>query len=699
MPWAVLALDREGILTLVNPQAAYLLGRPAVELQGQALSQVLPPSFPIKLRQALQEATTTSTSVVGEFFLPDCQQWVEMSTDPGETEVLVYWQDITRVKTQQRRYLALADNIPDVITRWGPDLRLRYANASLEIKTGQPLAAMLGKTFPEMGVPASITNPYTEKLQRVFTTGQPLDHYNTFPTPHGERHYHSRIVPEIHNGEVRFVLSIAHDITELKQAEHELRRAHRRLNAIFEAVPLQLGYYQSVRDAQGKVVDLRSEAANGASLHMMSLPASAHGILMSEQLPGLQGHAVWQNITEVIETGQAQRLELFYDFGLAAIWFDVSYTPFEDGVISASLDITTRKQIEQALRDSQQLLQATLNAIPDSLEVLESVRDDSGRLIDFEWTLTNTAAHRLLSRTDVVGKRLLREEAAMQSSGVFDRFCEVVERQETTDFELRYPDDSVEEWFHVIATPFRNGLIVNWHNITARKQATAELLRLQLQQHQQLANAVLDAQEVERKRIAESLHNGLGQLLYAAKLHLDQLSAIAEAPLFADQMRKTEQMLSTAINQTRSLSHQLMPVVLTDFGLAAALQDICQDFSTPSLRLHCYATPLPALNQSLALAVYRMAQELANNIVKHADATEAYLRLTEHDGWLELLAEDNGRGFDSSQQRKDGMGLNALRDRVKLLNGQLTITSTPEQGTHIRVRVPSTALAAGPTAS
>jgi signal transduction histidine kinase len=93
-----------------------------------------------------------------------------------------------------------------------------------------------------------------------------------------------------------------------------------------------------------------------------------------------------------------------------------------------------------------------------------------------------------------------------------------------------------------------------------------------------------------------------------------------------------------------------------------------------------------------------MAQELANNIVKHADAAEAYLHLTEHNGWLELLAEDNGRGFDSSRRRKDGMGLNALRDRVKLLNGQLTITSTPEHGTHIRVRIPSTALTPEPVA-
>jgi signal transduction histidine kinase len=84
-----------------------------------------------------------------------------------------------------------------------------------------------------------------------------------------------------------------------------------------------------------------------------------------------------------------------------------------------------------------------------------------------------------------------------------------------------------------------------------------------------------------------------------------------------------------------------------------------------------------------------MAQELVNNIAKHADATEAHLQLTAREGWLELQVSDNGQGFDATEPRKAGMGLNALHDRVKLLNGQLFMVSSPERGTQIRIRVPS----------
>ena len=214
---------------------------------------------------------------------------------------------------------------------------------------------------------------------------------------------------------------------------------------------------------------------------------------------------------------------------------------------------------------------------------------------------------------------------------------------------------------------------------------------MQQTQQQGLANAVLDAQEVERARIAEGLHNGLGQVLYAVQLRLGQLRADLEAPAFASSKRQAEQLLQAAIAETRTLSHQLTPTVLADFGLITAVRQICQDFSTPARRLHCSAGELPLLPPALALAVYRMAQELAANVVQHANATEAHLHLNAHNGWLELRADDNGHGFDPDLPRPDSRGLNALRNRVQLLNGELTITSSPDDGTHVLVRVPQVA--------
>lgn len=937
MPWGVLSLNEQGVVTLLNPYAARLLGCKADTARGQRLPQLVPPEFPPELLQTILAAISSPSPVVGEYFLPYCQRWVEMRTEPGDTEMLVFWQDVTRVKQKQQQFQTLAHNVPDVLTRWGPDLRLRYANPALEGKTGQPLGALLGKTFPEMGAPDSITGPYNAKLQQVFDTGQPVEHYNSFPTPQGERHYHSRLVPEHLDGHVESVLAIARDITaaqraaaelreandllrrvldapnvglsalravrdggqlvdfeyqlvsrrhssapgkpaligqrlletypelhpylarmrqvvetgatdtyevqvregaqqrwylnsnaklgdgfvnmwtditdrklveqELlqskalfeavfnsstrgmtvlrsvrdaagqlidfeillanaltekevghpivglrmladwpyswpsdklfqnfantvqtgqplskeyylerdgrrewfywrgirlddglvatfenitsrKEAEQALRQAHEQLQTIFQAVPVELGYYHAVRDEAGQLVDLRLAAANDASFTRMQLASNASEHLMSVQLPGLRELPVWQRIREVIATGQQQRFELYHDFGTAAYWFDTVYTRLDDGIISASLDITARKQMEQALQESKDLLHAIFNATLDSLEVLRSVRDEAGQLIDFEWVLTNEAAQRLMHRSDLTGKRLLAEEPTMQTSGVFDRLRQVADQQQAADFEQHYPFDGDGEWFHVAAAPLGDGIVVNWHDITARKKAASELLRLQLAQQQQLTNAVLDAQESERHRIAESLHNGLGQLLYATQLHLNSLVATASPQAFAESKRKTEHLLKTAIDQTRTLSHQLTPNILQDFGLEVAVQDICRDFDSPQLRLHAEVSVSRSLPPSLALALYRMVQELINNVAKHAHATEASLHLLEHDGWLELQADDNGQGFDHTQPRTKGMGLNALRDRVKLLNGLLTITSAPGQGTHVNIRIP-----------
>jgi PAS domain S-box-containing protein len=957
MPWGVLALDRQQRLRLLNPAAAQLLGYPAgydeAALLGQPLTEVLPQGFPNELRAALHAAYTTPGSVAGEFFLPYCQQWLEMTTVPGDAEVLVYWQVVTRLVEKRQQYQALADNTPDALARWDTDGRLCYANPAMEAKLGQPLGALLGKTLRELGLPSIVEQPHLAAVQRVFATGQPQRHASTMPLPQGEQYYQTHLVPEMHDGQVHTVLSIAHNITELRQAElaataqayfsaqlavaspdrilvrelatnkvqyvnravlpelgydpdealaaylrgeapfpgapdHEaaltaywqafatatdeampvlehclraldgtwhwyrmrgkvfardaqgqptqalsvaanitaekeaesalreskrlfeavfntsslglnvmrsvrdeqgsltdfevvlanaasdtlsgfpaigmrmgadwphtremglfdgvvhtlatgqfldlehhydidgtrgwyrwtavrlgdgalvaveditarkraeadLQQTHAQLSAIFEAVPVQLGHYLAVRDAHGQLVDLRSVTMNAASVARMGLSTEAGGQLMSTQLPGLRQLPVWQRMQEVIETGQPQRLELHHEFGAASAWFDVLYTRLGDGLVNASLDITARKQMEQQLRESHDLLQAVFNATLDSLEVLRSVRDAAGELIDFEWVLTNEAAHRLAHRPDLVGKRLLAEEPAMQTSGVFERLCQVVHHGQAADFEQYYPYDGADEWFHVSAAPLGDGLVVSWHDITAVKQAAAELLRLQLAQQQQLANAVLAAQEVERRRIAESLHNGVAQLLYATKMRLDALDGTV-ADAFAEGKRQTAHLLTTSIAQVRTLSHQLIPTILEDFGLATAMHEICRDYRTPHLRLRCTVGNLPPLPPALALAMYRMAQELANNLVKHAAATEAHLHLREQTGWLELRATDNGHGFDPAQPRHKGLGLNALRDRVQLLSGQLTITSSAKQGTQITIRVPCPAPPAG----
>jgi two-component system NarL family sensor kinase len=701
MPWGVLALDQQGILRLLNPYAARLLGHPAAEQAlGRPLAQVVPAGFPAELLRVLHAALTAPGPVGGEFYLPYCQQWIELTTAPGAAEVLVYWQDVTRTVTKRQQYQALAENTPDALARWDTSLRLSYANPALEATAGQPLPELVGKTPGEIGPLPFVNDGFPALLQQVLATGQPQQAYTTFRTPQGAQYFQTRLVPELHDGHIQTVLSLTHDVTELKQAElAAAAQAHfneqlattspdriqvrslvtNQVLYVNRTVLRELGYNPD----QALAAHAKGEAPfPGAPLDEAALAtywaafatAGPDELLVVEhQLQALDGSWHWYRMRGKVFAHDAQG------------------QPSQ--ALSVTSCITTEKQAEAKLRAANDLLEAVFNATLNSLEVLASVRDGAGELLDFEWVLTNKAAHYLVQRTDLVGRRLLVEEPTMQTSGVFERLRQVVDKQQPAEFEQYYPHEGRGEWFHVVAAPFGDGVVVNWHDITARKRASAELLRLQVSQQQQLANAVLDAQEAERRRIAESLYNGLGQLLYAIKLHLEAVVVPTELSSLAKAKSKTEQLLTTAITQVRSISHQLVPIVLSDFGLAAALRDLCQTLRLAGLHLQCTVDELPLLHPSLALALYRMAQELASNLAQHAGATRAELSLTEHAGWLELRVEDNGRGFDLTQALPPGLGLRALRDRTQLLNGELALTSAPGQGTQVTIRVPRTALA------
>ena len=171
---------------------------------------------------------------------------------------------------------------------------------------------------------------------------------------------------------------------------------------------------------------------------------------------------------------------------------------------------------------------------------------------------------------------------------------------------------------------------------------------------------------------------------------------------FAARQRQATELLATAIAQVRTLPQQLLPTIVEDFGLAVGLREICRNFCHPPLHLHCAGAALPPLPLPLALACYRIAQELVGNLVQHAGATAARLQAAAQDDWLTLHVTDNGRGFDSTRSRPPGLGLNAVRDRVQLLGGELSPAyrlATPRADSQRpRYRYPDLETALGPTA-
>lgn len=207
-----------------------------------------------------------------------------------------------------------------------------------------------------------------------------------------------------------------------------------------------------------------------------------------------------------------------------------------------------------------------------------------------------------------------------------------------------------------------------------------------------LMHAFVEGQEKERKRIAEELHDGIGPLLSTVKLNLEMLAGEDSSREFDRQRyENARSLLNAAANELRDISHNLMPSGLLDFGLKAALADLCTKIQATSkfaLRFNALDADQRLVDR-VELALYRIAQELLNNIIKHAQPQEVTLQLIRRDGKVLLMAEDDGVGFPATRDGYlPGLGLKNIEARVKALDGKFVLDSSPGGGTLISIEIP-----------
>ncbi|QHI36195.1 Signal transduction histidine-protein kinase/phosphatase DegS [Kordia antarctica] len=232
---------------------------------------------------------------------------------------------------------------------------------------------------------------------------------------------------------------------------------------------------------------------------------------------------------------------------------------------------------------------------------------------------------------------------------------------------------------------------------TRKKQLLAEQAKdLEAQkvenllQEQELASidAMIEGQEKERKRIAEDLHDDLGALMATVKLHFDNI----ETAQNEDAVQKTSSLLDEAYEKIRTLAHAKNAGVIANQGLLVAVTNMSSKITDSNrLDIEVIAHGLEdRLENSLELSLFRMIQELIANIIKHAEATNATIQLTQHEKNLNIIVEDNGKGFEHSKIKEVGIGLETIKKRIAHLNGKLSIDSTLGKGTTILVDVPLT---------
>jgi len=218
------------------------------------------------------------------------------------------------------------------------------------------------------------------------------------------------------------------------------------------------------------------------------------------------------------------------------------------------------------------------------------------------------------------------------------------------------------------------------------KIKTDQVKFLERQQQVISLQSMVNGQETERTRIAKDLHDGLGGLFSTVKMYFSTLQH-EQASLKGNELfGKSYELIDTASEEVRRIAHNMMPEVLMKLGLIPAIQDMCSNISAGKLiqvKLQSYGME-SRLNASTEIMLYRIIQELLNNIIKHAKATEAIVQFNRDGNRLMVTVEDNGRGFNLQEvDDKNHIGLETIKSRVSYLNGNISIDSQQEVGTTV----------------
>lgn len=372
-------------------------------------------------------------------------------------------------------------------------------------------------------------------------------------------------------------------------------------------------------------------------------------------------------------------------------------------------DVTERKRAEEALRESEERFRAAFEegAVAMALTALDSTL-----------LKVNSSFCRMLgySESELVGRSFAEithpDDRTVNLVGTQGLACDEIS---SFRMEKRYlrKDDAVI-WADMSTASVRDAqgrplyCVTHIQDVTDRKQAEEALrrlnerLELQVAQRtedlrhtvgrlQQLTLELSQAEDRERKRIADILHDDVQQTLAAAKFHLNLLSSEPRSAAESQEIVElVKQMLKDAIEKARSLSHELSPA-LYQVDLTEILNWLAHHMQQKhglTVRVEVHG-PVDSSSEPLKALLYKMTQELLFNVVKHAEVSEARIRVRRVGRCIYLSVMDRGRGFDPHRpEEATGFGLLGIRERVHLLGGQMKIKSTRGAGTRILIAVP-----------
>jgi PAS domain S-box-containing protein len=600
-------------------------------------------------------------------------------------------QDITERKQAEQiqlRHAAIVESSEDSIVSMDSEGTIVSWNRGAE--------RMFGFT-PDEIVRQSITTLVPSELQddartilRLCQSGEGVERYETARlTKEGKLISVSLTVSPVRDplGRIVGCSEIACDVTERKRVEQELRKSEEKFSKAFRHSPLAISLtsakthtYIDVNETFVRLTGFRREEVIGRSALEIGLWVNPSD--REKMTERLLAEGSVHDVEYRFRTKDGKIL-----VGLAsAELIEIQGEPCVLGVVA---DVTGRLQTEQALAESER----RFRLMADSAPVLMWMAGTDKLCTDFnkEWLrFTGRTMKQELGNGWMEGVHPEDRERCLHAYGLaFD-----ARRQFTIEYRLRRHDGHYRSILDRGVPRFLEdgsfaGFVGCCIDVTEEKEAKAS--------QRELSGRLIHAQEEERARIARELHDDINQRLALLANGLQGLQQIL--PDSSESGRKAEirelwQLTSAIANDLQHLSHQLHPSKLHYLGLPAAVRDLCHEFSKAyKIEVECVVQDPPAdLDKNVPLTLYRVIQESLRNVAKHSRARQVKVELMTHPSSIRLRVSDDGVGFGGDHIGSyHGLGLVSMRERLRLVGGELSIWSRPSLGTQVEAAVPHVA--------
>ncbi len=631
-------------------------------------------------------------------------------------QIIEYAVDITERKQAEEALRAakaisesMIESLPGTFYLFDSSGRLLKWNRNLEQVSGYT-AEEIARRHPLDFFEGQDKQLIEQKIQEVFTQGRSsVEAQLVAKDGHKTPYFFTGMAITL--GAARCVIGTGIDISERKQAEELLRQSERQFRGTFENVPLGIAHIAldgrilrfndrfcaiagcSCRDvlcATCEEITLATDWRTEQPQMQRLLDGGLDHYSIEKRCVRMDGHPIWVNLTRSMQRDDSGRPEYF---------------------IVLVEDISQRKEAEEALRESEERHRRLVENLKGSHFIYQ--HDTQGVFQYLSESVTDVLGYtpeEFMTRydhylTDHPVNQAVRRHTELSIQGI---------RQPPYEVNIWHKNGS-SRWLEVQEVPVLDatGQVIAVEgvaqDITERKRAeealrdltkvlenkvaerTAEL-RHRARQLQKLTLDMSEAEERERRRMAEILHDDLQQELAAAKFHLSLVrNRIRYDPSLQGITAQIDQMLSDAIGKSRSLSHELSPAVLRHDDFVQTLRWLAEEIQARhGLMVHVYAHgPVRSGSEVLKSFLYRTARELLFNVVKHAGVGEARVRVRQCGRYICLLVSDRGRGFEPQElQEAAGFGLLSIRERIELLSGRMKIKSARGRGSTFVIVVP-----------